>query len=71
MSRSPIRPDLKPLTAEELEALVTTFPDVMPHIYLRPMDRFLETLVQTRSWASHRAARRAYAILPVKCQNKR
>lgn len=29
-------PDLKPLTAEELEALVTRFPDVMPDIYVRP-----------------------------------
>jgi crotonobetainyl-CoA:carnitine CoA-transferase CaiB-like acyl-CoA transferase len=32
MSRSPIRPDLKPLTAEELEALVTTFPDVAAYL---------------------------------------
>jgi hypothetical protein len=36
MSHSPIKPDLKPLTPEELEALLTMFPDVMPHIYVRP-----------------------------------
>ena len=36
LSQSPISPDLKPLTAEELEGLVTRFPDVMPHIYVRP-----------------------------------
>jgi hypothetical protein len=36
MSHSPIKPGLKPLTAEELEALVTRFPDVNPHIYVRP-----------------------------------
>jgi hypothetical protein len=36
MSHSPINPNLKPLTAEELEALVTRFPDVMPHVYVRP-----------------------------------
>src|SRR5690349_20566088 len=27
---------LKPLTADELEALVTKFPDVLPHVYVRP-----------------------------------
>jgi hypothetical protein len=36
LSHSPIHPDLKPLTAEELEGLVTKFPHVMPHIYVRP-----------------------------------
>ena len=36
MSHSPINPDLKPLTAGELEGLVTRFPDIMPHIYVRP-----------------------------------
>lgn len=35
LSQSPINPDLKPLTAEELEGLVTRFPDVMSHIYVR------------------------------------
>jgi hypothetical protein len=35
MSQSPIKSDLKPLTAEVLEALVTRFPDVMPHVYVR------------------------------------
>jgi hypothetical protein len=31
-----VRPGLKPLTADELEFLLTTFPDVMPHVYVRP-----------------------------------
>ena len=35
LSHSPINCGLKPLTPEELEALVTRFPDVM-HIYVKP-----------------------------------
>jgi hypothetical protein len=31
-----IRPGLKPLTANEIESLIAQFPDVMPHIYVRP-----------------------------------
>jgi hypothetical protein len=42
LSRSPINPDLKPLTAEELEGLVTRFPDVM-RIYVRPDAVLFET----------------------------
>jgi hypothetical protein len=31
-----IRPGLKPLSADELEFLITRFPDVMPQVYVRP-----------------------------------
>lgn len=31
-----IRPGLKPLTANELESLITKFPDVRPQVYVRP-----------------------------------
>jgi hypothetical protein len=38
-----IRPGLKPLTANELESLITKFPDVMPQVYVRPNVILLET----------------------------
>lgn len=43
LSRSPISPGLDPLTAEELEGLITRFPEVLPHIYVRPDAVLFET----------------------------
>jgi hypothetical protein len=36
LRRKLIRPGLKPLSADELEFLVSRFPDVMPQVYVRP-----------------------------------
>ena len=44
LSQSPLNPDLKPLTAEELEGLVTRFRDVM-HVYVLPDAVLFETIL--------------------------
>lgn len=36
LQQGAIPPELKPLTAYELESLITKFPDLMPQVYVRP-----------------------------------